>query len=171
MRGFGCAFFILSIFMVCCEFGHKEIFQNIGNRLDEAIAQSIDFGCSVFYTGAMGEFDSLFSSAVRIAKKTHPEIKLICIKPYLTKELNENKDYYSAMFDDVIIPTDLMGIHYKTAIKARNRWIVDNSDVVIGYIIRDYGGAYTAIKYAEKKNKKIILINKFYAQMPRCPKY
>lgn len=62
------------------------------------------------------------------------------------------------MYDDVIIPTELMGIHYKGAIKARNRWIVDNSDIVIGYSIRDYGGAYTALKYAEKLGKKTIYL-------------
>lgn len=141
--------------MNCCGFGHKEIFQNIGSRLDEAIAQSINLGCSVFYTGAMGEFDSMFSSAVRKAKKTKPDIKLICVKPYMTKELNNNKNFYNSMYDDVLIPQELMGVHYKRAITARNRWIVDNSDI---YRLHDKSlrGAYNALKYAEKRNKRII---------------
>ena len=62
------------------------------------------------------------------------------------------------MHDNVVIPTALIGIHPKTAIKARNRWIVENSDIVNGYTIRDYGGAYTALKYAERLKKKIIYI-------------
>ncbi|MEE3427944.1 MAG: hypothetical protein VZQ55_03080 [Ruminococcus sp.] len=98
----------------------------------------------------------IFSRAVRKAKKTNPNIKLICVKPYMTKELNDNKEYYKSMYDDVIIPTELIGIHYKSAITARNRWIVDNSDIVIVYTIRAYGGAYTAINYAKKKNKLVI---------------
>ena len=155
---FGSHLFILAGNMVCCGFGHKEVFQNISSRLDEAIAQSIKLGCSVFYTGAMGEFDSMFSSAVRKAKRDNPGIKLICVKPYMTKEINENKDFYASMYDDVIIPSELMGVHYKGAIKARNRWIVDNSEIVIGYTIRDYGGAHTAIKYAERLKKKMIYI-------------
>ena len=107
----------------------------------------------------MGQFDSLFSSAVREVKKTYPHIKLICVKPYFTNNINTDRDYYSAMYDDIIIPDELAGIHYKAAIKARNHWIIDNSDIVIVYTIRDHGGAYEARSYAEKKAKSIISIN------------
>lgn len=110
-------FFMWLIIMICCEFGHKDIFEDISSRLDEAITQSIKLGCSVFYTGAMGEYDSQFAATVRRAKKTNPKIKLVCVKPYMTKELNENKDYYTAMFDDVLIPNELMGI---------KRWRIQN---------------------------------------------
>lgn len=61
----------------------------------------------------------------------------------------------SYSYDDVIIPQELIGIHYKKAITARNRWMIENSDIVIGYTIRDYGGAYSALKYSERLKKKI----------------
>ncbi len=144
--------------MFCCGFGHRDVFSKIDDELDKAIADAVALGCDTFYTGAMGEFDVLFSSAVLKAKKSNPDIKLICVKPYMTKEINENKAYYNAMYDDVMIPTELIGVYHKGAIKARNRWLVDNSDVIIGYIIRDYGGAYTAVKYAERLNKKIFYL-------------
>lgn len=140
----------------CCGFGHRNVFENISDKIDKAVEYAINEGCELFYTGGMGEFDSLFSSAVRKAKKSCPSIKLICVKPYMTKEINESKDYYAAIYDDVIIPQELMGIHYKKAITARNRWMIENSDIVISYTIRDHGGAYTALKYAEQ-NKKIII--------------
>ena len=54
------------------------------------------------------------------------------------------------MYDDLIIPPELIGVHYKAAIKARNRWMIDNSDVVMVYTIREYGGAFDAMKYAIK---------------------
>ena len=57
-----------------------------------------------------------------------------------------------------MLPTELMGIHPKAAIKARNRWLVENSDIIIGYSIRDYGGAYTALRYAERLKKNTIHI-------------
>lgn len=100
--------------------------------------------------------ESADRSLVDTKSKEHPTIKLICVIPYMTKEKNENKVFYSAMYDDVIIPQELMGVHYKSAITARNQWIVDNSDMVVGYTIRDYGGAYAALQYAEKKNKRIL---------------
>ena len=52
----------------CCSFGHRNVFDNISEKLDNAVEAAIQQGCEVFYTGAMGEFDSLFSSAVRKAK-------------------------------------------------------------------------------------------------------
>ena len=144
--------------IACCGFGHRNVFENINGELDNAIEAAIQQGCELFYTGAMGEFDSLFTAAVRRAKKAYPHIKLICVKPYMTNDVNTNRDYYAAMYDDVIIPDELAGIHFKAAIKARNRWIVDHCDVVITYTIRDHGGAYEALQYAHKKDKNIIQI-------------
>ena len=106
----------------------------------------------------MGDFDSLFSSAVRSAKKVYPHIKLIGVKPYFTNDINTDKDYYAALYDDIIIPDELAGIHPKAAIKARNRWMINNSDIVLIYTVRNYGGAYEANRYAERKNKAIIII-------------
>ncbi|WP_316630405.1 SLOG family protein [uncultured Ruminococcus sp.] len=142
----------------CCGFGHREVFENISGQVEEAVLMAIKDGCELFYTGAMGEFDSLFSSVVRRAKKTYPHIKLICVKPYMTNDINTDRGYYAAMYDDVIIPDELVGIHYKAAIKARNRWIVDHSDMVIVYTIREHGGAYEAKRYAERRSKHIIKI-------------
>ena len=142
----------------CCGFGHREIFGNITEKIVTAVKKAAEQGCELFYTGAMGEFDEIFSSAVRIMKKTYPNIKLVCVKPYLTKEINESRDYFYSLYDDIIIPTELADIHYKTVITKRNQWIIDKCDVVIGYTIRDYGGAYKAIDYAKKKGKEIIII-------------
>ena len=141
----------------CCGFGHRNVFENIGDKLDSAVEMAIQQGCEIFYTGAMGEFDSLFSSAVRKAKKAYPHIKLICVKPYFTNDINTNK-YYTALYDDIIIPDELAGIHPKAAIKARNRWMIDNSDVILIYTVRNYGGACETKRYAQHENKAIIII-------------
>nr|WP_303024961.1 aminoglycoside 6-adenylyltransferase [Anaerotignum lactatifermentans] len=42
--------------------------------------------------------------------------------------------------------------------KNRNRWMVQQTDFVIAYVIRGEGGAYTAVEYARKKGKKVCLI-------------
>ena len=149
---------MVNVKKACCGFGHRNVFDNTNVELDNAINTAIQQGCTVFYTGAMGEFDSLFSTAVRKAKRTYPHIKLICVKPYFTNDINTDRDYYTVMYDDVIIPDELAGVHYKAAIKARNRWMIDNSDIVIAYTIWDYGGTYEAQRYAEKKSKSIITI-------------
>ena len=143
--------------MTCCGFGHRDVFQNIDKELCEAVQSAVSIGCNVFYTGAMGDFDRCFSSAVRKQKKN---AKLVCVKPYMSNELNTNKQYYNDMYDDIIIPDELAFEHYKSAITKRNRWMIDNSDVVIVYVIRNYGGAYDAMRYAERQNKTIIRVEK-----------
>lgn len=125
-----------------------------------AVAYAIAKGCTVFYTGAMGDFDGLFSSTVRRAKMVYTNIKLICVKPYFTAELNENKEYYEVFYDDIIIPDEIAGTHYKAAIKARNRWMIEMSDIVLGYTIRNSGGAFAALRYAEKYGREIIDISR-----------
>ena len=78
----------------------------------------------------------------------------------MSNELNTNKEYYNCMYDDIIIPDELAFVHYKSAITKRNRWMIDNSDVVIVYVIRNHGGAYDAMRYAERQNKTIIRVEK-----------
>lgn len=157
VRSFGYAPFLL-MSKVCCGFGHRQVFQNIDEELDKAIRYCINDGCRIFYTGDMGDFDRKFASTVRRYKHKYDDIKLILVCPYLTKKLQVYKEYYEEMYDDIIIPTELADIHYKQIITKRNQWIIDNSDYVISYTFRDYGGAYNAYKYATKQKKSIIKI-------------
>ena len=47
--------------------------------------------------------------------------------------------------------------HPKAAITLKNHYMIDNSDLVIVYVEKK-GGAYSAMKYAEKQCKEIINI-------------
>ena len=149
---------------VCTFAGHREVYQaNISEMLDEAISKIINTDDSFrFLVGGMGEFDGMCSSAVRRAKRKYPnkEIRLELVLPYLTHELNENKLYYETSFNDVVIPIELAGVHYKSAITKRNRWMVEQSDWLIAFVYRDFGGAYTTLRYAEKKGLQIINLAK-----------
>ncbi len=60
------------------------------------------------------------------------------------------------MYDSVIIPNEISEAHPKNAISLRNRWMIENSDLVIAYVNRKGGGAYKAIEYANKINKQVI---------------
>ena len=146
--------------MSCCGFGNRQIFEDIRNNVYQTVNEMVERGCRIFYTGAMGDFDRLFVDAVRQAKHNCFDIKLLCVMPYMTNSINKNKDYLYSVYDDIIIPTELMGIHYKSAIKKRNQWIIDQSDTVIIYSLRTFGGAYDAMKYAEKTGKTILQILK-----------
>ncbi len=147
--------------MISCTFaGHREVYDcRLDNLLELTIENILKKDNSfVFYCGDMGEFDKMCSVAVRTAKRRHPEldIKLMLVLPYMMSKINTDKYFYENLYDEVIIPIELSDVHYKSAITKRNRWIVDESDFLIAYVYKEYGGAYTTLKYACRKKKEII---------------
>ena len=66
----------------CCGFGHRNVFENIEDKLYTSVMSAAERGCEIFYTGAMGEFDSLFSSAVRLALRN---LSLISVLIFLSR--------------------------------------------------------------------------------------
>lgn len=111
-------------------------------------------------TGGMGEFDSQMINAVLQLKKRYPFLRLILVKPYFSNELNTSSQWYAHLYDEIVIPEAVEGVHYKAAIEKRNRWMIEQSDFVLSYLYRDYGGAYTAVRYARKCNKPILSVLK-----------
>ena len=41
-------------------------------------------------------------------------------------------------------------------ISHRNRWMVESADVVVAYVLHDWGGAATTLRCAKQKKKQII---------------
>ena len=145
--------------VTCCGFGHRMLLMDIEKLLRETLERLVEErGVRVFYTGGMGEFDELFARTVRSMKRECPSLRLVLVAPYLTERLNMDKAFYEAIYDEILIPAELDGIHPKAAIGLRNRWMVDRSDFVIAALHRDFGGAAEAVRYAEKVGKKVVRI-------------
>jgi uncharacterized phage-like protein YoqJ len=145
---------------VCTFAGHREVFSSsievdIDHALSEIIQTDNDF---IFYSGGMGDFDKRCESTVRRMKSKYPEqkIRLVLVLPYLTHEINRDKEYFEFCYDDIVVPMELMGVHYKAAIKKRNRWMVDRADKILAYIYRDFGGAFDTVKYAYRTGKLVL---------------
>ncbi len=144
---------------ICSAFGHREMYVDCKDKLEMLLNELIcQNEVEIFYTGSMGDFDLLFSSCVRGFKHLYPKLKLVLVKPYFTKEINLNKEYYESLYDDILIPEISSNAHYKSAITLRNKWIVDKSDFIISGVYKNYGGAYNAIKYANSVNKSVLNI-------------
>ena len=73
----------------CCGFGHRVVWADIRSSLDDEVGRAIAEGCHIFYTGAQGDFDRLFTEAVQKAKRKHKDISLICVCPYYTKQIQK----------------------------------------------------------------------------------
>lgn len=115
--------------MVSCTFaGHREIFALDIERQIKTVIEGIlpEDNTFVFYSGDMGEFDKMCSSAVRSIKRCHPklDISLVAVLPYMMNSVNTNRDYYETYFDDILIPAELADVHYKAAISRRNQCLL-----------------------------------------------
>ncbi len=112
----------------------------------------------MFLVGRNGEFDKYVASAIRQIKKASLKYncELILVLPYLTAEFLNNKASFENYYDSVILSHTASKAHPKSAIQIRNKDMVDQADLIICYIENNFGGAYKAIKYAEKQKKKII---------------
>ena len=146
----------MNIFRVCL-FGHRsfsghrtldtKLFELVKNLLCEKEFVEI-------YVGRNGEFDIYAASIVKRVQKAIgvSNSEFICVLPYKVKDI----EYYEQYFDDVTIPECVQKLHPKSAIEKRNKWLVDICDLVICYVERESGGAYCAMEYAQKNNKKVI---------------
>ncbi len=81
---------------------------------------------------------------------------LILVLPYTVADMEYLEDFY----DEIWMPDELHGVHFKNAITKRNEWFVNNSDLLIAYVLNDKGGAVNCLKYAIKSTIKILNIAK-----------
>lgn len=139
-------------------FGHRQIEHpfEVEKRLDKLIRELINNKEYVeFLVGRSGEFDQMVSSTVRRVKKAvdNANSALVLVLPYLTAEYTNNKASFENYYDEIEIFDPR---HFRSAFTERNRSMVDRADLIICYIEHNSGGAFSAIRYAEKKNKKIL---------------
>ena len=138
-------------------FGHREIddLRFLSNQLTLVVSGLMQAKPYIaFLIGRNGEFDEFGVSVIKSVQKRlgkeNNEINLVL--PYTVADI----EYYEKYYDGIIVPESLCGVHPKSAITLRNRWMVEQSDLVIVYVNHSSGGAYTAKKYAEKLGKRII---------------
>lgn len=129
--------------------GHREVddFLFIEDQVDSIVRELISTKEYVeFYVGRNGEFDTLVASVIKRAKRDLEEhnSSLILVIPYPVGDMDAYENYY----DEVEYPRELHKVHYKSAITKRNEWLVNNSDMLIAYVVRDYGGAALCLKKA-----------------------
>ena len=145
---------------ICVFFGHRTASSKIVESLKQQIRRLVlEEGIKVFWVGGYGDFDMYAASAVRTIKSELPDegIELDLIYAYLpSPTAKEQQAYQAKLYDGTIYPEGVEIGPPKFAITRRNRWMVENCDIVLAFINRDSGGAYTAVKVANRKGKRII---------------
>lgn len=134
--------------------GHSEIIQPEGVRcwLMHTVESLIAKGADTFYLGGRGAFDSLAAHVLWEQKKTYSHIQIILVLAYL----NRNMDTLG--YDATLYP-ELESVPPRYAISRRNEYMVEMADVVVAYVIHDWGGAAKTLEYARRKGKMICCFN------------
>ena len=115
-----------------------------------------------FLVGRDGDFDQLVSSVVRRCKRSvrDDNNSLVWVMPYPLAEYRDNERSFHEYYDEVEIFDGVSKNHFKSAFQARNRSMVDRSDLVIFYVERKSGGAWQTMQYAQKSGVPIINLAK-----------
>lgn len=145
---------------ICCFAGHRRLYgtEELQKKLYKVIEELIlKHGVKEFWVGNYGVFDKMASYILNEIKNIY-DIRIGLIIPYLTCEIIENNDYYNRRFDFVSVADVPETTHYRGRIKKTNEYMVDNSEYLICFVNKEWGGAVNTLKYAEKKKKHIINI-------------
>lgn len=140
--------------MTCCFFGHKDTPSTIAPKLEMVLDDLIvNQGVESFIMGNQGYFDSMALSAVRKMKERYPQITYNVVLAYMPREKEEWSVYKP---EETMYPEGLESVHPRFAISSRNKWLVEESDIVVCYIAHDWGGAAQYVERASKKGKQVI---------------
>ena len=131
--------------------GHKECYGVEACDIREEVIKLIEMGITDFLNGGMGRVDWMCAKIVFDLKKDYPHIHNYLVIPYLTFNILEKK-----YFDSIIYPEGFEKYHFKSAIPARNKYLIENSSAALCYVTHSWGGAAQTLERAQKKGLHIV---------------
>ena len=132
-------------------FGHKDTPKNIEPTLRTTLVDLIEnHGADVFYIGNNGNFDTMVRRQLENLSQTYPISYNIVLAYIPTKKI----EYDS--FTNTLLPEGIETVPKRFAISYHNKWMVEQSDVVVTYVTHSFGGAAQFKAMAERQGKTVI---------------
>ena len=146
-------------------FGHRQLNDpfTVERNLETLIRELLNTKQYVeFLVGRDGEFDQLVASTIRRCKRAirDDNSALVLVLPYETAEYRNNAQSFQDYYDEIEICAESAAKHYKSAHQTRNHSMVDRSHLVVFCVDHESGGAYSTMRYAEKKGVQTINLTK-----------
>ena len=137
--------------MVVTFCGHREVTNpaEVREWLYRQVAELLRTGARVFLLGGYGEFDRMAAAVVWELKSDYPGVQSILVLPYPDKKADTHN------YDCTEYPP-LEKVPRRYTISHRNRYMVEQADVVVAYVGHSWGGAAQTLKFAQRRNKKVI---------------
>lgn len=142
-------------------FGHRQIYNQLrlDGELDKLIIRLLrEYSYVEFLVGRDGDFAQLVSSSIKRCQREYGyhNNSHIWVMPYPTAFFRDNEKACYAYYDEIEICEESTAKHFKSAFQARNRHMVDRSNLIIFYVETNEGGAYQTMQYAMQQGKDLI---------------
>ena len=153
---------------VCCFTGHRperlEMPEGkVIKWLDEQVNKAIEDGYTDFISGMQRGVDIWAAEAVLNHKEKNNKIRLIAACAFKGMEKGWDR-YWESKYHKILSRAD--EVHYigshpgRAAFFARDEWMVDHSNMLIGVFTGAPGGTQKTISYGRKKGIKVVVIDK-----------
>lgn len=146
-------------FKICDSDEHYNAFYK---RASDLITAQIELGNSYYISGMAQGADLILGGIVLNLKKTYSNIFLECALPFPGQSDNWQTDYkehYQMILKGCDKITVLSQKYSINSFYLRNRYMVDNSDIVIAVFDGKKGGTKYTCDYATKKGKQVLILN------------
>lgn len=138
---------------ICGFCGHGDAPDRIRPQLRQAITALIKTGqADTFYVGNHGAFDRMVVGILADLQKENSQIQYAVILAYLPG----SKKHDNPAKTPTIYPEGLELVPKRYAILYRNRWIVEQSRIMVAYVTHSFGGAAQTLAYARRKGVPIL---------------
>ncbi len=148
----------------CAFSGHRIISNSdwfaLEQKTEEIIKKLITRGFKTFITGGALGFDTMAAQCVLRQKKENA-IRLAVIQPCRDQSegwSGADKDIYDRILscaDEVICLSEK---YHSGCMQSRNRFMVDNSSVLVAYLTKMRGGTLYTVNYAQNEDREIIFV-------------
>lgn len=147
-----------------CSFsGHRIVAKNFNKEeLKKTVYNAINDGFSCFLIGMAIGFDTLCFKVLREIRSEN-DIKIIACVPCKDQAEFFNraqKKEYEELLSSADHVVCLAENYYDGCMQERNKFMVDNSSLLICYLKTNRGGTYSTVKYAVEKGVKVIYLDK-----------
>ena len=160
--------------MKCCFTGHRPNklpwrysekgirFFFFRRKLREPILNAINDGYDYFISGMALGIDMLCAEIVLELKKKRPNIKLECAIPCLNQTAKWNVQS-KVRYNNILKQADKITYvsdcnYYNCCMAKRNKYMIDNSSMLIAVYNGREGGTKQTIEMAKKANLKLVLL-------------
>lgn len=144
----------------CCFSGHRVLKKDFNvDKLTAVVDKLISNGYRTFLVGMAWGFD-LKVFEVLLTKKNYNIDIIACVpckeqSTYFKKEEKQKYEDFLKQADKVVYVSNE---YFDGCMQKRNRYMVDNSSILVAYLYSNIGGTKNTVSYAEKQGKNIIKI-------------